>query len=76
MAVVTYAGVEAWTRNSLKHRRSEIRGWSRRCRKAYTKGPYKDACEILADAYDKAAQVIDDALRDMAVPNEAKSSEP
>ena len=62
MAIVTPKSTAAWTRNSLKHRSSAMRKQAWLCRKAYTRGPYKDACEYLADAYDKAAQVFDDAL--------------
>ena len=54
-----------WIRNSLKHRKSEMLFHAGIARKALRKEHMGLAAEYLAEAYDKAAKVFDDALKEM-----------
>lgn len=48
--------------NSLKHRADELRQAATRCRHAYTKDFMDEPCRYIADAYDNAAEAIENAL--------------
>lgn len=49
--------------NSLKARADELRQAATRCRNAYTKDFMGQPSRYIADAYDKAAEAIEAALR-------------
>ena len=54
-----------WIRNSLKHEKSEMLFNARTARKAFRPKHMALAAEYLAEVYDKAAKVFDDALKEM-----------
>lgn len=51
--------------NSLKHRRDELRGAAKRCRRAFRKDYMGVPSNWLADAYEEAASVLDRRLTEV-----------
>lgn len=56
-----------WLRNSLKHYLGEMEGHAAIARNAFRKPHMGLAAEYMAEAFDKAAKVFDEALRAMVV---------
>lgn len=56
---VSRAGAHKMAALSLADRIAGLRGAARRCRNAYpSDGPWRDACHLLAEAYEEAAAVL------------------
>jgi hypothetical protein len=55
-----------WNANSLRHRASELRSAERKCRNMFKKEYMGEPANWLADVYSRAAQVMEDALAEIA----------
>jgi hypothetical protein len=64
--VSSYPQAGPWTKNSLRYQMGKMREHSRRARTDYRKSEsMMSACEFLARAYDKAAEIFEKALMEM-----------
>jgi hypothetical protein len=65
----------AMVRNSLRHRKTELREAAKKLRKAYRQDFMRISCEWLADAYDAAAAVLEQRYSAIAALSQNKAGE-